>query len=375
MKPLPPDKLKNLKTALTHDDFTQYGGGERVFLAAKEIFPTAPIYTSLVTGEWIQRLGGRRPYTSFMQILPFKKRLQRTYFLLYPLAFESLDLSDFDLVISSSTRFAHGIITKPGTKHVCYMHSPGRMFWEAGSYFGDRSRLKSLLSPALSYLRLWDYAAAQRVDLFIASSSNAARKIKKYYHREAKVVYPFVDLEKYSSREAQAGLGDYYLVVSRLNRWKKIDMAIEVADRLNLKLKIVGEGPDRSRLESLGKGKIGSRIKFLGWVSDDELAKLYQNCTALIMTQEEDFGVGSLEAQASGRPAIAYKAGGALETVIAGKTGEFFYPQKTEALASMLKRFEPRNYDPRECRKNAERFGKEKFQRKFLKEVVKAISN
>lgn len=380
MKTPLPDKLEGLKIALVHDDFTQYGGGESIFLAIKELFPTAAIYTSLVTDEWVRRLGGRRPYTSFMQRLPLKKKLQRAYFLLYPLAFESLDFSDFDLVISSSTRFAQGIITKPETKHICCMHSPGRMFWEPKSYFGEGSKLRDLLSPALAYLRLWDFAAAQRVDQFIANSKHIAGKIKKYYRREAKVVYPFVDLQRFTPQMANGkwqmvNSGSYFLVVNRLTRWKRIDLAIETVLELGLPLKIVGDGPEKKRLKVLAQGRGRERIEFLGWVSGEELAKLYQRCQALIMPQEEDFGIASLETQASGKPVIAYGAGGVLETVIAGKTGEFFYPQTVEALASVLKKFKPETYDPMECRENAERFSKKRFQRGLLKEVIRVVSD
>jgi len=409
MKKLYLDPLKNLKVALVHDDFTQFGGGESIFLAIKELFPTAAIYTSLVTKEWVKRIASsqqsgassRKIFTSFMQKLPFKKKLQRAYFPLYPLAFESFDFSGFDLVISSSTRFAHGIITKPQTKHLCYMHSPGRMFWEPKSYFGEKSKLRILLSLALAYLRLWDFTAAQRVDQFLTNSKHTTAKIAKYYHREAKVIYPFVDLERFTpsvngtssplaisaiprfARNCKSSivngeetinhlpLTNYYLVVSRLTRWKRVDLAVKAALASNTPLKVVGDGPERSYLERLGKG----RVEFLGWVSGEELAKLFAGCQALVMPQEEDFGITSLEAQASGRPVVAFKAGGALETIAVGKTGEFFYPQTVEALIFALKKFRAGRYDPQACRKNAERFSKHRFQEQFIKEVTALVNS
>ena len=213
-------KLADLKIAVGHDDLTvPYAGGEKVFAAIAETFPQADIFTSMITPWWANKVSNlnkartrsgiatpathdnasykRKIITSFMQTIPLKRVLQKALFLLYPLAFESFDLSDYDLVISSSSRFAHGVITRPETKHICYMHSPGRMFWEPDHYFGSNSRLKTLLTPALSYLRLWDHAAAQRVNQFMANSKNVARKIKRYYGRDAEVVYPFVDLDRF----------------------------------------------------------------------------------------------------------------------------------------------------------------------------------
>lgn len=384
-----PKDLSALKIALVHDDLTQYGGGERVFLAIREIFPTAAIYTSMITDEWRKRLGGQRPHTSFMQRLLFKERLERAYFPLYPLAFESFDFSDFDLVISSSSRFAHGIITRPETIHICYMHSPGRQFWEAESYFENNPRLGGLLSPVLSYLRLWDQAAAQRVDHFIANSKNTAERMAKYYGREAAVVYPFVDLDKFrqvgnrqevKTTNYQLPTNDYYLIVTRLAAWKRVDIAVEAARQLGFRLKVVSDGPDRKRLEALAQGKKHkakgiSNVEFLGRISDEELAGLYKNCRAFIMTQKEDFGIAPLEAQAVGKPVIAYGAGGALETVVPGKTGEFFYPQTSEALVKVLKGFESRRYDPMECRKQAERFSKDVFKKRFHTQVEGLIAN
>jgi len=386
-------QLAKRRVALVHDDLVQGNrGGEKVFLAIAELFPAADIYTSMATKEWEVLFRGRKVRLSFMQILPFKEKLQRFYFPLYPLAFESFDFSHYDLVISSSSRFAFGVITKPETIHLSYIHHPGRMFWEAENYLGADSKLKTLLSPALSYLRLWGFTAAQRVDYFLANSINIAGKIERYFGRKSEVVYPFVDLEKFESPPAiKPGSSafserDYFLVVTRLGRWKRVDLAIEVARRLGIRLKIVGEGPERRGLENLAGGGYNSsrariasdssrvQIEFMGAVSDGELAELYKNCTAFIMTQEEDFGIAPLEAQASGRPVIAYGAGGALETVVPGQTGEFFRPQTATALVGVLKSFKVGNYNPEKCRKNAARFSKQRFQDELMKQLVKACS-
>ena len=383
-------KLADLKIAVGHDDLTvPYAGGEKVFVAIAETFPQADIFTSMITPWWANKVSNlnkasneRRIITTFMQRIPFKRKLQKALFLLYPLAFESFDLSDYDLVISSSSRFAHGVITRPETKHICYMHSPGRMFWEPDHYFGSNSRLKTLLTPALSYLRLWDHAAAQRVNQFMANSKNVARKIKRYYGRDAEVVYPFVDLERFKpvvSSQEPGVANNYFLVVTRLAPWKRVEIAVEAANAVGAKLKVVGIGPDEKRLEKLARSQesgVGSKkVEILGGVPDDQATELFQNCSALIMTQEEDFGITSLEAQACGKPVIAYGAGGALETVVAGKTGEFFASQDAEALAKVLKKFDPKRYRPEDCRANAEKFSKERFQKELTRVVSQVIED
>ncbi len=380
-------KLKKLKIAVGHDDLVvPYSGGGDAFAAIAETFPQADVFTSMATEPWLERLGSRRVRTTFMQRFPFKRQLQKALFLFYPLAFESLDFSDYDLVISSSARFAHGVVTRPETKHICYMHSPGRMFWESEKYFADKPWLGKLLSPALSYLRLWDHAAAQRVDYFIANSKNIAKKVKRCYGRDSAVVYPFVDLERFEPKaigdrrqaigDRRQAIGDYFLVVTRLEPWKRVDIAVSAANRLGIRLKVAGGGPDRRRLEVLvnrQQATGNSKIEILGSVEDEELVELYQNCTALIMTQEEDFGITSLEAQACGKPVVAYGAGGALETVVPGKTGEFFVPQTAESLAETLRKFDLKKYRPEDCRANAEKFGKDRFQKELVKVVERVV--
>ncbi len=399
-----------MKIALVHDDLIQYGGAERLFEAMREVWPKADIYTSMTTWEGSPK--DRNPQTSFMQKLPFKEKLYRHYFPLYPLAFESFNLSEYDLVISSSTRFAHGVITPPETLHICYMNSPGRMFWEPQTYFENFPHsFKFLLNPFLSYFRLWDYAAAQRVDRFIANAKTPQARIKKYYGRDSHVIYPFVDLKRFSKDAASfparlafgdsvaggpnpSGSGpstrrvspataspdrffrdDYFLIVSRLTAWKKIDMAIEACNQLKLPLKIIGKGPDFQRLKKfagLPAGRQVPTVELLGRLTDEEVVSYYQSCRALIFPQKEDFGITPLEAQAAGKPVIAFKAGGALETVIDGKTGEFFYPQTAEALTKVLKDFGPEKYQSEDCCQQAERFGKTRFQTELKGFVEKA---
>lgn len=370
-----------MKVALVHDDLIQYGGAERLFEAMCEIWPQAPVYTSTASKVWCNELskpvGLKRLKTSFMQRLPFKERLYRAYFPLYPLAFESFDFTSFDVVLSSSTRFAHGIITKPETLHICYMNTPPRMFWETGEYYRP-GLLKTVLAPFLSYLRLWDKVAATRPDFIVANSKTPQARIKKYYGRESVVIYPFVDLERFAPmstrlRQGFGGQADlhptgraisadgYYLVVSRLTSWKRIDVAIGAFNKLGLPLIIIGEGPDRNRLEKLA----GPTVKLLDRLPDRDVVGYYRNCQAFVFPQREDFGITPLEAMAVGKPVIALRAGGALETVVEGKTGEFFYPQTIEALEKVLVSFNPYSYHYGECRKRAEVFSKEVFKRKL----------
>ena len=351
-----------MKLALVHDDLIQHGGAERLFGAMREVWPKADIFTSMASKSWRQLVGRHAELTtSFMQRLPLKKVFYRAYFPLYPLAFESFDLADYDVVLSSSTRFAHGVVTRPKTVHICYMNSPGRMFWEPQAYFSGAPLLREALSPLLGRLRVWDYAAAQRVDYFIANSGSVKQKIKKYYGRDSEVIYPFVELERFGKGAtpdavdpAQPG---YFLVVSRLAAWKRIDIVIGACNQLKLPLVIVGEGPDRARLERMA----GPTVEFRGRLSDEGVVECYQGAGALIFPQREDFGITPLEAMASGRPVVAYRAGGALETILPGETGEFFYPQTVEALAGALSVFHSGRYSPERCRMRAEEFSRRRF--------------
>ncbi|MFW6110121.1 MAG: glycosyltransferase [Patescibacteria group bacterium] len=360
-----------MKIALVHDDLIQFGGAERVFLTLAQAFPEADLFTSMATKDWEQRieehLGKQGLRTSFMQKLPAKKRLYRAYFFLFPLAFESFDFSEYDLVISSSTRYAHGVITKPGTLHVCYMNSPGRMFWQPCQYFSENPLVGRLLTPFLSWLRMWDYTAAQRVEHFVGNSKLVQKRISRFYNRDAEVIYPYVDLERFSLPGDEEKLAseepvkdfpeDYYLIVSRLVAWKKIDLAVQACNNLKLPLVVVGDGPDKQRLRDLA----GPTVQVVGRLSDQSVVKSYQAAKGFIFPQEEDFGITPLEAMASGKPVLAYRAGGALETILPGETGAFFSPQTVEGLQQALEKFEPEQFDPVACRRRAERFGKQRF--------------
>lgn len=357
-----------MKLAIVCDDLIQYGGAERVLEGVLEMFPEAPIYTTVVSKGWLKKLKGREVVTSFLQKFPLSVTLNRYYsaFFLHTLALESFDFTGFDVVLSLSSRYAHHIITKPQTKHICYMHSPGRMFWEPFDYFENENYgilkpikkfARGFLKYPLSYLRGLDYTKAQKVDKFIANSKATQSRIRKYYRKDSEIIYPFVsNIPQIRSHDE-----DYYLIVTRLVPWKRVDIAIEACSKLNLPLKIIGDGPDRRRLESLAD----SNCELLGYVDDKNKVGIISKCEGVIITQKEDFGIVQLEAMACGKPVLAYGEGGSLETIIDGITGRFFYDQTSKGLEKVLKVFNSRNYDREKCRNRAQEFSKESFQNKL----------
>ncbi|HSX39789.1 MAG TPA: glycosyltransferase [Candidatus Saccharimonadales bacterium] len=362
-----------MKLAIVHDDLIQFGGAERLLLAVHEIWPEAPIYTSVASKRWQKVCKDQKIklITSYMRFLPFIEKLNRFYspFLLHVLAFESFDFSQFDVVLSISARYAHAIIVKPQTKHICYMNTPGRMFWEPSAYFENEKFKPKVLNLLLTQLRLWDYTAAQRVDYFIANSKTPHDRIKKYYHRDSQIIYPFVENSKFSSENSIEG--DYFLVISRLLSWKKIDIAIKACNDIKLKLKIIGEGPAYQSLKSLA----GATIEFLGYVSETDKTKYLKSCKAVINTQYEDFGIVPLEAMACGKPVIAYAQGGVLETVIPHKTGLFFEQQSAQSLKQVLQNFDATKFNIAECRAQAHKFDKAIFQNQIQKAVNEVYLN
>lgn len=355
-----------MRVALVHDDLVQWGGAERVFLAISDLFPNAPIYTSIFDHSnpiLIEKLKGKKIITSFMQKIPGWRYLYKSLLPLYSIAFEQFDFSKYDLVISHTTRFAKAIITKPQTLHLSYCHTPPRFLW---NFSGEK--VNKLLTPYLKFLKYYDVISSNRVDQFIAGSENARERIKKIYKRESGVLYPFVEERFFKDEEAFEG--NYFLIVSRLTKYKKIDLVIKLFNKLGYKFKIVGVGPEYRHLASFAK----ENVELLGRVSEELLLRIIAGCRALIIAGEEDFGITSLEAQAMGKPIIAYKAGGALETVIEGKTGIFFSSQDEESLKKALQRFLLRKIDSKDCVDNAKRFSKEIFQKKLL-QVVKSKYN
>ncbi len=352
-----------MKIALVHDYLTQYGGGERVLQALCEMFPDAPIYTLVYDEKATGRVfAGREIRTSFLQSLPFTKRYHRMFPLLMPIAIEQFDFSEFDVVLSISASFAKGIITKPQTRHINYCLTPTRFLWDDSHRYIKESYswwpVRKLLPFLVSYLRVWDKEASYRVDEYIGISEFVRRRIKKYYERESELIYPPVDVSKYSISK---GLGDYFLMVGRLVSYKKFDLAIKAFSAMELPLKIVGDGPERKKLEAMA----GKNIEFLGLVSDFKMPELYAHAHAVIFPQEEDFGLVPLEAMASGRPVIAYRAGGALETIKEGVTGIFFDQQTEIDLSLAVGKFQQTIFDPHKIREHAMKFDINIFKEKI----------
>ncbi len=347
---------KDIRIAIVCDWLTNLAGAERVVLAFHEIFPDAPIYTSVFIPEEFPQLAAARVETSFLQKIPVLKRKHQMFPLLRTIAFERFDFSEYDVVLSSSHAESKGIITGPRTLHICFCHTPIRYYWSGYHYylkypqFGFLNALIRILMPYLSsYLRLWDRLAADRVDLFIANSVNVAERIRKYYRRDATVINPPVDTSWIKPSDKP---GEYFLAVGRIIPYKRLDVAVRAFNSLGLPLNVVGTGSELGRLREIAK----PNVKFLGRVSDDELADLYSRCIALIFPPEEDFGITPLEAMAAGKPVIAYRAGGAVETVIEGKTGIFFDRQDPEALIEAVKRLKPEDFDPAVLVEHAKKF-------------------
>ena len=354
--------MKSMKVALVHESLTRLGGAERVLGQMHLLYPDAPIYALLHEGTVTQELlHGANLHFSFLRRFPeFLRKRERLFLPLLPIVPETFDLSRFDVVISSASAFAKGVVTRPGTMHVCYCHSPTRYLWDWYPHileeFG-RSKIKhTFLSILLHYLRLWDQAAAKRVDYFVANSKATAGRIKKYYGMDSEVIYPPVDINKYRPTKENKG---YFLIVSRLAPYKKIDTAIHAFNKLELPLVIAGEGRDRARLESIA----GPKISFKGFVTDAMLPDLYAGARAVIFPGEDDFGIVPVEAMASGKPVIALRRGGALETVIEGVTGEFFDESHEAILAETMRQFleKENSYDCDIIRKQAEKFSEEIF--------------
>jgi len=356
-----------MKVALAHDYLNQYGGAERVLEAFCQIFPKAPIYTLLYDKEKTGfAFDNKDIRTSFLQKIPLVKAHHRPFLMLMPLAIEQFDFSEYDLVLSDSASYAKGIITSPKTLHICYCHTPIRYAWDDSQKyieeFGYSRIIKKVIPFFMSYIRIWDEKASDRVDHFISNSKFVSERIKKYYKRDSEVIHPPVKANLfYLSKE----IDNYFLLVGRFLPYKRFDLAIDAFNQLGLPLKIIGDGPDRKRLEKKAKGN----IEFVGLVSDDKLRNYYSHCKAFIFPQEEDFGITAVEAMASGRPVIAYKGGGALEIIQEGITGLFFEKQTSDDLIKVLKNFNEADFNPEKIREKAMEFNEENFKKK-IKEFI-----
>jgi len=362
-----------MKVALVHDYLNQMGGAERVVLALHEMFPDAPLYTSIYDPKRVdtafQSIDIR---TSFMQSFPLVKKHHQPFLPFYPFAMERLDLRGYDLVLSSSSAFAKGVVTRPDTMHICYCHTPMRWCWNYEEYV-EREHLgrlpRSILPFFISGLRVWDQTSSLRVDYFIANSPVVADRIRKYYRRDAVVIPPPVEVSRFTF-DSTTRTGDYFLIVSRFMPYKRIDLAIEACNLLQLPLVIIGSGRDENRLKRIA----GPSIRFTGRLTDEEVFHYYARCRAFLLPGEEDFGITPLEAQASGRPVIAYAAGGALASVIDNVTGTFFHKQTVESLVEVLESFDEEGYDPQTIYNHALEFDQPRFHRRVLQFIEAKMS-
>lgn len=346
------------KLALVHDYFIQMGGAERVAEELHSMFPESPMYTTVdLRRQFPPALKNAEIRTSWMQRLRVSHKNHRNYFLIYPFAVESLDLSSYDVILSSSTGFAKGVRKRPGALHINYCHAPMRWVWRYEEYaareeFGSLKR--KILPCLLSGLKRWDLRAAKQPDYFIANSNVIAERIKQCYGREATVIPPPIDVERFSANEPEE---DYYLLLSRLAPYKRLDLAIEACKKLDRPLVVIGDGTARGQLEKIA----GAKIRFLGRQPDNVVAQYAGRCRALIFPGEEDFGMTPLEINAAGRPVIAFRAGGATETVVNRQTGLFFEKQSVESLTDAIEEFESLSWDKATLRAHADKFNRGVF--------------
>ena len=361
-----------MRIALVHDYLVQNGGAEKVLEAFCELFPEAPIHTLVYSKKLMHgSFSDRRIKTSFLQRLPFATARHRIFPQFMPFGIEQFDFSAYDVVLSDSSSFAKGIITGPETLHVCYMHTPMRFAWDdCQKYTRDfyfPAIIKKFVPFAMNYIRLWDRVSADRPDKIIANSNFIARRIKKYYKRDSIVINPPVETDRFKiSKEKD----DYFLVAGRLMAYKRFDIAIEAFNELGLPLRIIGRGPELKNLQKIA----GPNIRFMGRLSDEELANHFARCQAFIFPQEEDFGVIAIEAMASGTPLIAFRGGDIPEHMEEGKSGIFFENQTPEAIIEAVKKFNAKDYEPEYIRSSVLKFDKEIFKSR-IKDYVRKEYN
>ncbi|MDP3724795.1 MAG: glycosyltransferase [bacterium] len=363
-----------MKVAIVVDHLKEYGGAERWVEAMKELWPEASIFTSFVRFDRLPpSFRAFEIHASFLQRFCIHPWLEKLFVPLFPLAFAHFNFDAYDMVLSSHAFFSTSIVVRPQTKHICYCHTPPRFLWgyPVDVSWQNSTWFRALLSPLAMLLRMHDYLAAQRVDVFVTNSQNVRRRIRKFYRLDALVAYCGYDVTASvilsgakRSRRILSG-SPFLLVVSRLVAYKNVHLAIQACNRLKKNLVIAGDGPERQNLKSIA----GDTITFLGRVDDTVLVDLYHRCAAVIFGGEEDFGNVPVEAMMAGKPVIAFGRGGALETVIAGKTGTFFQEQTMESLTDALASFDPSAYDPEACRVQAEKFSKSQFLLK-MKHIV-----
>lgn len=373
-------RLNFMKIALVHDFLTYLGGAEQVLRSFHRIWPEAPIYTLIYDEDFVKEyFPNSKIIGSFLQKFPKFIRQRKKYLLPFEaIAPETFDLKNFDLVVSSSSSFAKGVIVKPKTIHISYCHAPTRFLWDWNKEYAKENNLgpikKIFVSPMLHYLRMWDKAAADRVDYFIANSRSTQNRIEKFYRQRSDIIYPPVDTDRFRIRNEKPRLKDkdYFLIVSRLSPYKKIDEAIEAFNKLDWPLYIIGTGEQEKYLKKIA----GKNIKFLGFQSPDRLAEYYQNARALIFPGEDDFGIVIQEAMSAGTPVIALRNGGTAENVIDGVNGSFFDHSVPPLIAEAVVRFvaDEKKYNRQTVSESASRFSRNRFEEEIKNYVNKIAS-
>jgi len=360
-----------LKVAIVQERLNVVAGSEKVVFNLHDLFPNAPIYTAIADCDLVSKhLPDAQVKTSFLQRIPLVAKHHQKFLPLYMLAFEQFDLSEFDLVISSSHCAAKGIITKPQTCHICYCYSPMRYAWDMQHcYTRTQSRLvRAIWSVLANYIRLWDLSTAFRVDYFIGISEHIARRIRKFYGKPAAVIYPPVEVDKFC---ISPSVDDYYLVVCRSAPYKRVDLIVQAFNRLGRRLVVVGGGEQESYLKKIA----GPNIELLGHISDKELVKYFAHCRALVHAAEEDFGINMVEALASGRPVVAYGVGGAAEIIDPDVNGVLFPEATEESLIRALKECESRTWDPEAIQQTSLRFSVARFEEEIISFVEWALDD
>lgn len=350
-----------MKVALVYDRVNKWGGAERVLLALSKIFPEADLFTSVYNEKKAPWAKVFHVKTSFLQKFPFASSAHEFYPVLMPIAFESFNFDEYDLVISVTSEAAKGVIIKPGTLHICYCLTPTRYLWSGFNDYFRNSFLKFISKPAVRYLKKWDKVAANRPDKYIAISTEVRKRIKKYYGKDSDIIFPPLQ----NSKQNDTGKGDYFLVVSRFVYYKRLDIAIKAFNKLGLPLKIVGSGGQGSNLKRMA----GNNVEFLGDLTDDKLSVYYKNCRALIFPGLEDFGLVMAEAQSFGKPVIAFRGGGAIDIIKEGITGEFFNEQNSDSLIKTMEIFSNKSYNASLCKENSLRFSFNNFKKQILEAV------
>jgi len=360
--------LNKMRIALVHDYLVQNGGAEKVLKNLTEIWPEAPVYTILHDKKKCPEFDETQVKTSFLQKFSLAKKYHRLFPPLMMNAVEEFDLDYYDLVLSDSSSFAKNVITSPNTLHVCYCHTPMRYAWDDCQYytqeFGFPGWLKKVIPFLMNYIRVWDYYSSNGVDRFIANSKFVQGRIKKYYRRNSIVINPPVQVDKFYITPKE-NLGDYFLVTGRMMRYKKMDLVIKAFNEMNVPLKVMGGGMEYKNLKKIA----GPKIEFLGRVSDEKLRETFSKAQAFVFPQEEDFGIVAIEALASGRPVVAFKAGDITEHVEDGKTGIFFEKQTEKSLTEAIKRFKKIDFDAKYIRESALGFSEKRFKDKIRNEV------